>query len=38
MTAAPGRLLVRRNLVKRQMLFASSFAYSCTRMLSNLTP
>lgn len=38
MTAAPGRLLVRRNLVKHQMLFASSFAYSCTRVLSNMTP
>lgn len=38
MTAAPGRLLARRNLVKHQMLFASSFAYSGTRVLSNLRP
>ena len=38
MTAVPGRLLARRNLVKHQMLFASSFAYSCTRVLSNLRP
>lgn len=38
MTAAAGRLLVRRNLVKHQMLFASSLAYSCTKVLSNLTP
>ena len=28
----------KRNLAKRQILFANSFAYSCTRVLSNLRP
>ena len=28
----------RRNLAKRQILFTGSFAYSCTRVLSNLRP
>ena len=38
MIATPGKVPARRNLAKRQILFTGSFAYTNTRVVSNLRP